>query len=276
MKHDKRLLQRRFSRRLESYDTLATVQRTIADRLAERLAQAAPTGRAIRKGVEIGAGTGFLTRHLVRLFPEATWIVNDLVAESRDYLPKKPTVRFEAGDGERFDFAASAHGGYDLIASASVVQWFDDLPGFITRAAAGLRSEGGVLAFSTFGPENFREITATTGQGLDYYPLAELVEFCRRAGLEPTVAEEWIERPLYPTPTDVLRHLRLTGVNGIAAERWTHNRLREFEADYRAAYTVPAAETADRAVTLTFHPILVVAEKHEAITEEHGVIATKR
>ncbi|MDE5944688.1 MAG: methyltransferase domain-containing protein [Rikenella sp.] len=261
MKHDKHLLQRRFSRRLESYDTLATVQRAIADRLADRLAQAVSSRAAIRHGVEIGAGTGFLTRHLVRLFPEAAWIVNDLVAESRDYLPKKQTVRFEAGDGERFDFAASEHGGCDLIASASVVQWFDDLPGFIARAAAGLRESGGLLAFSTFGPENFREITATTGQGLDYYPLTELIEFCRRAGLEPTVAEEWIERPLYPTPTDVLRHLRLTGVNAVAAERWTHNRLRQFEADYRAAYTAPAVETADRDVTLTFHPILVLAEK---------------
>lgn len=255
MKHDKNLLQRRFGRHLKTYDTLAVVQRAIAGRLAERLERLVERPEAVRYGVEIGAGTGFLTRHLVRLFPEAEWVVNDLVPESRHYLPQEDKIRFEAGDGERFPFD---RGAYDLIASASTVQWFDDLPGFIARAAAGLRSESGVLAFSTFGPENFREIARTTGQGLDYRTLADLCGHCREAGLEVLAGEEWTEQQLYPTPIDVLRHLRLTGVNAVAAERWTHSRLRQFEADYRTAFSTAEG------VTLTFHPILVVAKKHGA------------
>lgn len=252
MKHDKALLQRRFSRNLGTYDTLATVQRDIAGRLAALLERIATA--AVKKGVEIGAGTGFLTRHLVRLFPAAEWTVNDLVPESRNYLPDNMT--FIAGDGEAFPFGEASR---DLIASASTVQWFDDLPRFIARAAEGLTSDG-ILALSTFGPENFREITATTGQGLEYYPLPQLSDILTASGLQIIAREEWTEQQRYPSPTDVLRHLRLTGVNAVAAAQWTHSRLRRFEADYRAAYGT-ASENGGECVTLTFHPIILVARK---------------
>lgn len=258
MKHDKELLRRRFSRNLDTYDTLATVQRAIADRLGDILSHRCPS--AVKRGIEIGAGTGFLTRHLVRLFPAAQWIVNDLVPESRDFLPATTgtgiPVAFVPGDGEAIPLPS---GRYDLIASASTVQWFDDLPDFIARAARSLAPEG-ILAVSTFGPENFREITASTGQGLEYYPLSDLATLLTANGLQILVKEEWIERQHYPTPTDVLRHLRLTGVNAVAAERWTHSRLRRFEADYRKAYTIE--ENGAECVTLTFHPIIIIAKKH--------------
>ncbi|WP_298062140.1 methyltransferase domain-containing protein [uncultured Rikenella sp.] len=273
MKHDKVLLKQRFERHLGTYDTLATVQRAIAGRLATLLESTGTSDlkEGGKKGVEIGTGTGFLTRHLIRLFPRTEWTLNDLVPKSRDFLP--PTtpcgvpLRFTAGDGELFRFGTAV---YDLIASASTVQWFDDLPGFIARAAAGL-APGGILALGTFGPENFREITATTGQGLEYYPLGELVRIFSTNGLRILSEEEWIEEQHYPAPTDVLRHLRLTGVNAVAAERWTHSRLKQFEADYRSAYSVGAAsasgpkkeeEKSGESVTLTFHPILLIAEKH--------------
>lgn len=253
MKHDKTLIKKRFSRNLGTYDTLATVQRAIADRLGSILSHTDTTN--IKTGIEIGSGTGFLTHHLVRLFPAADWTANDLVTRSRDYLPHD--VTFVGGDGETLSLPEKR---YDLIASASTVQWFDDLPGFIGRAADALRP-GGILALSTFGPGNFREITATTGQGLDYYPLSMLETLFTTQGLHILAHEEWTEQQHYPTPTDVLRHLRLTGVNAVAAERWTHSRLRQFEADYRAAYTVKSAGNDKECVTLTFHPIILVAQK---------------
>lgn len=258
MKHDKSLLKRRFSRNLKTYDTLAVVQRAIAGRLGGLLSNTDPA--AIRKGAEIGAGTGFLTRHLVRLFPETDWTLNDLVPESRNFLPGMTAtgmpVHFSAGDGETFDFGEET---YDLIASASAVQWFDDLPAFVGRAARGLR-QSGILAFSTFGPENFREIAATTGQGLEYRSRGELARILAANGLHILAQEEWIERQCYLSPTDVLRHLRMTGVNAVAAERWTHSRLHRFEEDYRSAYG-KTSENGGECVTLTFHPILIVTRK---------------
>lgn len=262
MKHDKSLLQQRFARRLESYASLATVQRSIADRLAEMLVGGGWITAAPRRGVEIGAGTGFLTRHLVEHFPDTEWTLNDLVPKSQDYLPKATphglAVHFEAGDGEVFPLPENHYG---LIASASTLQWFDDLTAFITRAAHGLEPHG-LLAISTFGPDNFREITATTGYGLEYPTVVSLLEDCRAAKLTVHATQEWHERQLYPSPLEVLRHLRLTGVNAVAAERWTHHRLRAFEQEYNALFhNTSDTRPTEKGVTLTFHPIILIAQK---------------
>lgn len=262
MKHDKSLLQQRFARRLESYASLATVQRSIADRLAEMLVGGGWITAAPRRGVEIGAGTGFLTRHLVEHFPDTEWTLNDLVPKSQNYLPKATphglAVRFEAGDGEVFPLPENHYG---LIASASTLQWFDDLTAFITRAAHGLELHG-LLAISTFGPDNFREITATTGYGLEYPTVVSLLEGCRAAKLTVRATQEWHERQLYPSPLEVLRHLRLTGVNAVAAERWTHHRLRAFEQEYNALFhNTSDTRPTEKGVTLTFHPIILIAQK---------------
>lgn len=262
MKHDKSLLQQRFARRLESYASLATVQRGIADRLAQTLFEGKWMSAPPLRGVEIGTGTGFLTRHLVAHLPDTEWTLNDLVAKSRDYLPQVTShglaVRFEAGDGEAFPFIDSHYG---LIASASTLQWFDDLSAFIVRAARGL-TPGGILAISTFGPDNFREITATTGYGLEYPTSVSLLEGCQAAKLTVRATQEWHERQLYPSPLEVLRHLRLTGVNAVAAERWTHRRLRQFETEYTERFSsASATNPTETNVSLTFHPIILIAQK---------------
>lgn len=248
--HDKELVRRRFSKNLRSYNDLAEVQRRIADRLAERIVQFAP---GVRRGVELGAGTGFLTRNLVAAFPQTEWLVNDIVPQSRDFLPRSERITFQAGDGEELSLEVNGRRP-DLITSASAVQWFDDLPGFICRAGEALET-GGLLAVSTFGTENCREITATTGQGLDYFPLPQMAAWLRENGFEIVHLEEWSDPLRFETPVDVLRHLRLTGVNAVSPVRWTPARLRQFETEYRERYQTP------QGVTLTFHPIIWIGKK---------------
>lgn len=60
----------------------------------------------------------------------------------------------------------------------------------------------------------------------------------------------------------MLRHLRLTGVNAVAAERWTHSRLRTFEQEYNTLFhNTSATNPTESGVTLTFHPIILIAQK---------------
>lgn len=256
MKHDKELLRRRFAKNLGTYDSLAEVQRAVAERLAGEIV-ACGGDLTVRRGVELGAGTGFLTRHLVRLFPGAEWLFNDLVPGSGGFLPQGDNIRFLPGDGEALTRTLPVD-SYDLIASASTVQWFDDLPGFLGCAGGALR-RGGLLALSTFGPENFREITMTTGRGLEYYSLRELEELFCGGGMQVVHAREWMVQRCYRSPMEVLRHLRLTGVNAVAEERWTHGRLRRFEEEYLRLFA--ADIPVDGGVTLTFHPMLMIGKK---------------
>ena len=144
---------------------------------------------------------------------------------------------------------------FDLIATASTVQWFDNLPAFLNRTQEMLAA-GGRLALSTFGPDNFEEIRATTGDGLVYYTSAELAGLLKQAGLTIEEQKEYARRLEFGSPTDVLRHIKATGVNAIRKTRWTPRRLTDFETLYRSRFS-----TSSGTVTLTYHPILIVARK---------------
>ena len=188
--------------------------------------------RPVDSALEIGSGTGFLTRRMLELYPHALWTINDLVEQSADFLEPYAAghdVRYLWGDAETIALPDRL----DLIASASAVQWFDDLPRFARKAGNLLETEG-YIVLSTFGPENFREIKAVTDEGLDYYTRSLA----------------------FDTPLDVLRHIRATGVNSIRHARWTKRELSDFETRYRNGF-----RNAEGQVTLTYHPVLLIAEK---------------
>ena len=73
---DKRLIQQRFARAVDTYDTHATAQRHIAGRLFARLEAVAP--RDVGPALEVGCGTGMFTRlWLPRLRTDGA-VLNDI------------------------------------------------------------------------------------------------------------------------------------------------------------------------------------------------------
>lgn len=246
---DKELIRKRFEASFSRYHRLALVQRDICTELGELAAGLCDPG-SVSRAMEIGVGTGFLTSHLARLFPDAKWYLNDISESSRDFLSDNAPLnsKFICGDAENMEFPRNL----DLIASASTVQWFDDMPGFASRAAAAT-NPGGWLVLSTFGPDNFREIRETTGEGLDYYTLAELCGILEAAGYEIASGVEYTRTLCFDTPIDVLRHIKATGVNSLVSTHWGPRQLDAFDEKYRAAYST------DGGVALTYHPILLSA-----------------
>ena len=114
----------------------------------------------------------------------------------------------------------------------------------------------GLLAFGTFGPENFREVKAATGEGLRYPDRTRLEEMLLDAGFAVVETLEYTRSLRFATPADVLRHIRSTGVNSIRPVQWTRRTLADFEASYRNA-----SGSDDGSVALTYHPILIAARK---------------
>ena len=57
----------------------------------------------------------------------------------------------------------------------------------------------------------------------------------------------------FPTPLDVLRHLRMTGVTGTTGHTWSRGRLANFAHDYTHLFG------SAQSVTLTYHPVYVIA-----------------
>ena len=244
---DTALIRQRFSAASASYDAEAEAQQHIAARL---WALAAPHLAAGADVLEIGAGTGLLTRLILEAQPRSL-TVNDLylspqVQELAHQFSGR--VQCREGDAEHLEFG----GPFDAVLSASTVQWFADIPAFFARCA-GLLPKGGLLAFSSFLPGNLQEVAALTGVGLTYASAAEL-----QGQLAPNfdlLAVEQGDVTLhFASPRHVLLHLRHTGVTGIRSVVWGKNSYKDFVARYTARYGNA------QGVRLTYRPVYVLAK----------------
>lgn len=148
---DKQRIERNFAGAAADYDRHATIQRQAAARLAGLIALAFPR---VARILEIGCGTGNLTRDLLRAYPEATLCATDLASSMllvcAAHTPPSELARmtFRHADGEDLP----SH-GHDLVASSLAFQWFDDPLGALRR----LHAQGGSLGVATLVEGTFSE-----------------------------------------------------------------------------------------------------------------------
>ncbi|MBF0261337.1 MAG: methyltransferase domain-containing protein [Magnetococcales bacterium] len=197
------------------YEQYAGPQAHAAGRLAARLAERAlPEAPRI---LEIGCGTGLLTRHLVRLYPQATILATDralsMLHEARANLSGHDRLGFAAMDGERL----AVGGGFDLITANLAWQWFSD-PMQAAMACRARLNPGGWLALSTLGEGNFAEwraLCAAQGlaHGLRDYPSSAAWRHHFPADL--AITEERLPTA-HPSALAFLRALRAIGAQAPA------------------------------------------------------------
>jgi malonyl-CoA O-methyltransferase len=133
------------------YDDHAGPQRLAAGLVADLAQRQKPDG--VSRILEIGCGTGFLTRDIHARWPGAELVATDL---SPAMLARAARDGFVAGRFLTMDGDAPIFEGewFDLILSSLAFQWFDDLEGALVRLA-GLLRPGGSLIFSTMGQGSF-------------------------------------------------------------------------------------------------------------------------
>ena len=185
-----------FGHAAEHYDDHAGIQRVVAATLAGLLRQQ-PAGRATEGArlriLEIGCGTGLLTRHLRTLFPDAEIVATDISPEMIAMAQAQADIgaRFLAMDGEHPAFDGE---WFDLIASSLAFQWFDDLPRTLDRLTRLLRP-GGSLMFATMAERSFHEWRAAHESlgltaGTPLYPSADELRAMLRAHADAFLFEE--------------------------------------------------------------------------------------
>jgi malonyl-CoA O-methyltransferase len=154
---DKRRARRAFERAAADYDRSAVLQRELADRLLERLDYVRLQPRRI---LDLGCGTGYAVDGLQRRYRGAQVIALDfalpmlLQARRRGGWLRRPHCL--CADAERLPLA---DGAADLIVSNATLQWCNDPQAAFSECLRVL-SPGGLLMFTTFGPDTLKELRA--------------------------------------------------------------------------------------------------------------------
>lgn len=239
---NKDLIQKRFAKNLDTYNDNAKIQKKMAERLLSFLDR-----KDFNDILEIGCGTGFLTQLVNDSFNFNTYTANDIVESCEKYVKEiNPKINFIPADIEKA--VENSDKKYDLIISNAAFQWVENLESFIKLLVSKL-NEGGILLFSTFGPENFREVNFVLGKTLPYYSANELQEIIKDY---KNIVEQEMHVMAFKTPKDILKHIKSTGVNALEMVSWTKTDMQKFENGYNNFCSgIP---------TLTYHPIYVKIE----------------
>lgn len=203
--------------------------RAAAERLAERLAEyAAETGMPFRRALVMGAGGGILAS---RIAPLAGSIVEAdlsraLLTNGRgDAAPLAqraegaPPAQRVVADEEMQPFAAQT---FDLVTSALVLHWVNDLPGVLVQIRRSL-TPGGMFVASLWGGETLRELRAALlagdaetrgGASPRISPFADVRDagnLLQRTGFVRAVADIETLTVTYTDPLHLMAELRTMG-----------------------------------------------------------------
>jgi malonyl-CoA O-methyltransferase len=151
----------RFGAKADVYEAHAGLQADVAGKLAEHLPDlVAP------KVLELGCGTGLLSRHLVARYPDGAFHLTDaapgMIGACRCNLEgTDANVSYEVMDAA----GPIAYDNLDLIVTSMMLHWLNDPVDVLTGLQRRL-APGGVLLFATLGPDCFAEwrtVLATEG-----------------------------------------------------------------------------------------------------------------
>lgn len=232
---DKELVKKRFSKSLDTYEDNAFVQKEMGAKLISLLEK-----KEFNSIFEIGCASGLLTKQIKEKLKYDSLTANDIVADAKNYVENIAT-EFICGDIEKITFDKK----YDLIISNACLQWCNDINSTINKLLFAL-DDNGILAFTLFGEDNLKEIK-------------NLFNFQNKVCVSAKIIQEETIKLYFDTPLDVLKHIKLTGVNAIQEHKFTKSTLKEFEENYKNLYSENGK------VYLTYNPIYLIIKKNDIV-----------
>ncbi len=219
---DKVLARRSFSRAAAGYDEAAVLQREIGSRLLERLDLMKLQPRDI---LDLGSGTGQCIDGLFSRYRKARVVALDIArpmlkrARLRGHWLRRPQCI--CADAERLPFCDNS---FDLVFSNLMLQWCVDLDAAFSELRRVLRP-GGLLLFSSFGPDTLRELRESW-HAVDQY--AHVNTFLDMHDVGDTLIRTRFSDPVmdverltvtYPDVWKLMRELKQVGAHNVTDGR---------------------------------------------------------
>lgn len=242
---DKRRVAQSFSRAATSYDSVAELQRAVGHQLLQQLAReglpAAVTSASARI-LDLGCGTGYFTAQLNERFAQAEIIGLDIaegmLGVARQRCPQ--VQQWVCGDAEQLPLQSAS---VDLVFSSLAIQWCEQLPRLFAELQRVLKP-GGLLAFSTLGPDTLRELRAAW-QSVDTYvhvnrftPAEQLHSGLVASGMELLHWQEELRQLGYGRLQELTRELKALGAHNSNAGQprglTGRHKLAQFKQAYEA------------------------------------------
>ena len=244
MQSNPKKIKKNFQKSIDKYSENAVVQNIMAEKLV-----AAVKPKVFDNILELGAGAGVLTKKVSENFKYDRYYAKDLVEKSSIYVEKYvPQALFFAGDFRRINFKRS----FNLIISNAVFQWFKNLDKIIEKCSGMLECDG-VLAFSTFSPDNLREFREVSGLSLEYKSV-DYIKNILEKDFEIISIESFDYQLKFDNPLKILAHMKNTGVNSLTDKSWSVKDVKIFCDNYNRMFPE---------LTLTYSPIIIVCKKKQ-------------
>lgn len=217
-------MMRAFSRAAPGYEAAARLDRQVRADLLDRL-QFFPIEPA--QVLDLGAASCESTRQLHQRFPRAQVLAIDIAEAMLRAAPESRWPWQRAGfarvcaDAAALPLRAQS---VDLIFSNLMLQWCDRPQQVFAEFARVLRP-GGLLLFSTFGPDTLGELRAAWAAADDrshvslFADMHELGNGLMQAGLAEPVLDVEHHRLHFPDAHALMRELKLLGARNAALDR---------------------------------------------------------
>ena len=225
-----------FSIKASKYDSVSEPQAELAKGLFELSLDYLPDTLPVL--LDVGCGTGHLSLDLAALFPENLDCL-DISKEMLEICREKLQTNFPNAKWRLFENDAESFEPdikYDGIYCSAAIQWFADVPKFLSMAKKWLRPSG-ILCIGAFGEKTLCELRnayfEAAGRQLEtaakFLSLDKLTAVSKKAGFELLESAECIYVQNFEEPVAALKTLGKMGVTDTGKKPLTRSEAQKLK-----------------------------------------------
>ncbi len=223
---DKVLVRTAFNNAASAYDDVAVLQREVGNRMLERLDLIRINPERI---LDVGAGTGRCSKKLAQRYKHAQIVALDIALSMlRTARRRTPPLKrwfgkhaWLCGDAENLPIGDDS---MEMVYSNLTLQWCTDLDNTFSGFHRVLR-KGGLLMFSSFGPDTLKELRYSWSQVDPYTHVNTFIDMhdigdalIRTGFTDPVMDVEYVTLT-YKDVMQLMRELKAIGAHNVTAGR---------------------------------------------------------